>query len=474
MGLFTKLSTLSDKKWALGCGALALLLGVAIMAAGLQVIDYPIVAMRSEQVEKEYRAAGLPWVASDVDRHIPAADNASAEFLEEMESQGRSLPRSTSTLEAAMSDYDYAAARKEIDFFKDYIAKFELASRAKAIAFSKDWDQGGDVLFPEFVKFKDSVKLLSWRAEIRASEGDLEGAMTDLRTAFRLGDQIGQEPILIALLVGIGCQKTALKGVEYVGALRPNDAVWIGRIRKEIGGWQTTLNFESALQGEAYWWISIPRNLRDKEVYLDLKSFDSEETYIPRAASKLVRDGFGKGAVRRAYQTRSMEISIGIKKIRDRHKNDPTFSSREIEKYFERELTGSKKMSNSLMELLYPVIADAGYSVAKNQLGVGMTDAVLRAGEIKARTGKFPEDWKGLGLAPLIDPVTKESVKVRVKNGVFFVYLVGFNGKEEENFEQKIRLGDDVYFQFPVKRRLPLHWVGTPGNPGVPGGNLIR
>ena len=469
MGIGDKLAKSGPRKWLLGCGVLALLGCAGLGAVVLQVVDYPVVAMRADKVAAEYRAAGLPWTKADVDRKIAPEDNASPAFLAEIGSQAAWPQRSTKDLEDAIAQADYVEARRIVNYYQREIALFEEASRAEAISFEKDWDLGVKVLFPEYAKFKAAAKLLSWRAEIRAHEGDLSGAFSDLRAGYRLSNLIAKERNLISMLVGIACQAITLRGAEYVAAARPGDAHWIRQVREEIAGWNSEIELETAMKGELYFTMSIARNLRDESLYLAFSGSEhSEAMFEPVDESKLVREGFGPGTVRRAYQTRNMEVAIGVKAIMEHYKDDFVGIGKAMDDYIIREVQVEHKLSNMLGKVVYPVYSQAGAALAKNEILPEMTAIALQAGEYKARTGRLPKNWEELGVTPLVDPFSKEEMKIVVRDGVFCVYLVGPNGEDEGGFNESGKAGDDIGVRFPMKKRsvAPTN-VTSPPPPGT-------
>lgn len=462
MGIGDKLAKSGTRKWVIGCSALVLLSCAGLGAVVLQVVDFPVVAMRSDKVAAEYRAAGLPWEASDIVPKFEPADNADPAFLAEMEKVSRWPGSGMKAVEDAMNLYDYAVAARELKALEPEIAKFEAASQAKIIYFEKEWDLGGYALFPEYAKFKTAVKLLTWRAEVKAKNGDLDGGLEDLKTSYRLGNRIGEGNILISMLVGIACHAITARAAENVAAINPGDADWIQRVRDEVATWESSLEFETALRGEAYMLMSMVRNIDDRHLYfINLNS----EVPKPRP-EKLIRSGFGVGTVRRAYQTRVMESYIDLQKIyTDQSVPLPEMGKR-IDDYLRSGIKRGR-MSDRIVDYAFPIFNQAGFALAKDLCLTQMLDVVLRAAQYKAKHGKFPTSWAELGGAQVKDVVGNELMKLKVVDGVFVIYSVGPNGVDDGGFDGKFRTGDDFFVQYPPKPRVALGAI-----PGVAPGTL--
>lgn len=73
-----------------------------------------------------------------------------------------------------------------------------------------------EVLFPEFATVKQGAKQLEARAELRAKDGDLDGAIMDIHRAAKLAKFMNNEPTLIGGLVKSAIQSIVHRGVAAV------------------------------------------------------------------------------------------------------------------------------------------------------------------------------------------------------------------------------------------------------------------
>jgi hypothetical protein len=94
--------------------------------------------------------------------------------------------------------------------------------RSPPIAYSPDWI---GTLLPYTQEARDVASLLEFDAELRAQDGDADGALASCRGVLNAGRSLGDEPTLISQLVRMGCRTAAVDRVERVLAQgEPSDA----------------------------------------------------------------------------------------------------------------------------------------------------------------------------------------------------------------------------------------------------------
>jgi hypothetical protein len=428
-----------------GLGVLVVLLIVCLL---LTVLDFPVVAMRSERVAAEYRAAGLPWDASDLDRGVAVADNADPTFLAEV-SSNRYMPwdaKAVLRIETLLKDRDFRGARQELDGLSDSLAKFELASRAKAIAIKKDWEQGGGVAFPEFPWFRGATKLFCARAELKVQSGDLEGGLEDLGIAHRLAVLIGEEQTLIAALVSVACQRIVADRVLTVASLCCDDAVRLKRIKDVVRSWPLTkVDLKNAMQAEYHLGLWVARNLSSSDLLL---KGGSDVNFFSRRG-KSVSTGFGEGVVRRAYQTRLMEAYLEVKKIIDSEK-DPIAVGRRIDDFVMAQ--DGPGLSDRIIQVVFPVFVNAGIAVERVRREPSVVLAGIAALEFHLARGRYPKTWAELGVRPVEDVDTGKDMIMRAEGKFFAIYSVGPNKADDGGIDRTgKRLKDDRAYVVSVR-----------------------
>lgn len=449
MGIFANLTNTSGKKWAMGCGVLVLLCGIGGVVAGLQVVDFPIVANRADAVVKEYRAAGLPWEQSDLRTEFPDDQNGTADFEKAIAlAHGKidTLQKQVSELMAAKKFDEAAVLLREN---KGVLDALRRASGYEGFDFDRDWDLGPRILFPEYAMSKSGVKMLSHQALISARAGNLNAALSDLRSAFQLGNTISREPTLIALLVGIANQSISLRGALDVAALRPKDAAWIARVRKEVETWECELDFARAMEGEAYMGLSAMRNFRGNALVAARSlTFEDGADTSDSFTEEIVRTGMPKGMTNTAFAVRLLEAHIYFRKEIDASNGNWTEVSRKMDDYALKLHAPPLKASQLMNRILFPVFVQAGVATDGAYFRPGAARGVLQAAEIRAKTGQYPKDIEKLGFE-IIDPATGLNAVYKVSGSTVMIYSVGGNGKDDGGERDKNVGSDDLMIKFP-------------------------
>lgn len=127
--------------------------------------------------------------------------------------------------------------------------KADAAARRRAL-FPVHWEEGFDALLPHLAIIRGNVGLLRLHAVALLAEGRTDEAMDDLRLAFRLGDCLEPEPLIISTLVRISIDTLALQ-VLWEGCL---DHRWNQSQLEELGRLLATRDYlaeiRRSLRGE--------------------------------------------------------------------------------------------------------------------------------------------------------------------------------------------------------------------------------
>ncbi|MBA4293992.1 hypothetical protein C0431_13605 [bacterium] len=464
MSISERLVKAPRRKWVIGCSLVGVLVLGLVGFAVLQVVDYPVVALRAEKVAAEYRAAGLPWVAEDLEKFSGTGSNVGEPMVTILEDRVPLWSKKSQPIFDLIAEGKYGQARREVDALSaPTVREFAAMGSLDQIWLSKDWDLGPNVLFPEYADVKIGVKMLSARAELRARDGDLNGALADLRSSYAISNKVGRNPNLIAMLVGIACRAITNRAVLYVADARPNDSAWIDRLRVEVEGWRPEADLNLAMQGEAYMGVAFYRNFRGRIVP---GSFDFEEAARYNPSDRLKRSGFPEGVMNRAMMVRHMEAHVDMQKIVKKFEGDPVGMTRALDKFTASFESGPLKLSQLGNRVLFPVYSQAGEAVAKDEMMPKIAAAVLWARGEKIRTGSYPKSGKRYEI---IDFHTGDFVKVKIIGERIVVYSIGKDGVDQggANLLDYGGKGDDLGEAFPPKKREAI--VKSGGSSGGPG-----
>jgi len=468
MGLKDKLAKAGNRRWVLGCVGLLFLCGFGGAIAVLQVVDFPVVANRADAVVAEYKAAGLPWEQGDLGTHLPDDRNGAADFQEAIRLAGGSLNKHEKVINELMQEKKWTEISAILRMEARVLESLRKASVYGGLDFDRDWDKGSHLLFPEFSSVTGGVRLLTYNAESAARNGDLELALSDLKSAYRLGCMIGKEPILIAMLVGISNQKTALECAVKIAALRPDDQVWIARVRKELEGWECQVDFMHAMRGEAYMGLATIRNVKGEAffAYHNATSATDYDSFFYDDAHR-VRTGLPSRLTNKAFAVRWMEAQMHLLKVLGPEGINKHRGIREFEQYIFDQAGPPKKLSNTVNETMFPVFDGVAADIAPFRLEA--TKAVLRAAEFRAKVGRYPKSLGEMGVM-LQDPLVDQGARYLVQGKEVTVYSIGRNGKDDLGERFGVTRGDDEGMRFPPRPKKSASSIAVPVQQGAPVG----
>lgn len=124
------------------------------------------------------------------------------------------------------------------------------AARRPEARFPVRYEDGISALLPHLAALKRFAGVFSLRAVARMQVGDTDGALEDFRTALRLAESVGDEPLLISQLVRCASLGTALQVVwEGVTAHRWSPGQ-LQELQKLLAGVDATRGMRRALAGE--------------------------------------------------------------------------------------------------------------------------------------------------------------------------------------------------------------------------------
>ncbi|ARU39679.1 hypothetical protein CCB80_00385 [Armatimonadetes bacterium Uphvl-Ar1] len=463
MSISERLVKAPRRKWVIGCSLVGVLVLGLFGFAVLQVVDYPVVALRADRVAAEYRAAGLPWVAEDLEKLSGTGSNIGEPMVTILEDGAPLWSKKSQPIFDLVGEGKYREAKALVDGLRSpTVDEFAAMSSLDRIWLTKDWDLGPNVLFPEYADVKTGVKMLAARAEVRARVGDLDGSVADLKASYAISNNVGRNSNLIAMLVGIACRSITNRAVLYAAEARPNDAAWIDRLRVEVESWRPESDLNLAMQGEAYMGVAFYRNFQGRILP---GSFDFEDSnYNP--PDRLVRRGFPKGVMNRAMMVRHMEAHLDMQNIVKKYEGDPVGMTRALDKFTASFESGPLKLSQFGNRVLFPVYSQAGEAVAKDEMMPKIAAAVLWARGEKIRTGSYPKTGKRFEI---VDFQTGDFVKVKIIGERIVVYSVGKDGIDQGGanlFDSGVK-GDDLGEAFPPKKRESI--VKSGGSSGGPG-----
>jgi len=408
----------------------------------LQFADFPLVAPKLERTVKEYRAAGLPWIATELVTPVTDEHNAAVQVKEAIALAGEIyISEREKELAAVWKSGDKAEIQKSLAKIKPILDRYVEASKKPLFNYDRDWNEGISMMFPEYAELKSVAKVLVKRAIYSAKAGDLTSSSSDLEAASRLGNLVAQEPSLIAMLVGIAMNAIALDGVVRIAEVR-SDTATLRKLQQTVYRLENNSNFELAVRGEAFAGVTTTRNLHLTDL------LQREGPGISVRYTK--HDGLPSGVMMRAIMVRHLETHIGFKKILAKHPDNSLAASLEMDTFAARTVIDSKSYSRSISAILVPIYVQAGNAILSAESRKQMTLLILKSLEYKNKHGKLPQELSVLGMS-LHDRATGKNILSTVDKDIFMVYSVGLNGIDNKGVRIPDSDSDDLTVRFPPK-----------------------
>ncbi len=134
-------------------------------------------------------------------------------------------------------------------------------------AYEITWD-GAGTLLPHLSRFRQAARMLAAEASKRAADGDMRGALEDVRLAFRTRRLVAREPIAISTLVAMATDNIARGALLAVLQEGDPDRESVEALLAELDDHEALNNRDRMLLGEAAFGLEfIDRVKADPEYY---------------------------------------------------------------------------------------------------------------------------------------------------------------------------------------------------------------
>ncbi|HWD38450.1 MAG TPA: hypothetical protein VG944_06350, partial [Fimbriimonas sp.] len=247
-------------KWTIAAALVAGPVGSAIWE---YFTPYRAAAKDLPKAIAEYKRAGLPWTAAQLDKYANLPDGQNAAMYISASGQvvsALNLDKSNPKVIAALESGDVAEAAKLLELYRPVVGYAMLASKRDHLSFHRNWKAGPSLTFPEESEAAKVVDVIDLYAELEALRGHGQQSATYLRTSLKIGSLVSDEPAMIGALMALGCRVRAWNAASRAATL-------LARRPQELTAFEKTLKFEppdihlrDALRGEEYMGLTIGRN----------------------------------------------------------------------------------------------------------------------------------------------------------------------------------------------------------------------
>jgi hypothetical protein len=367
----------------LGAGGLCVLLvGCKTASAPVKASDGSDLQAMSARLDVEWersRGLGLPLRQDELKAHVPADENA-ALVLAPILKGNRLMPLGKVAADFAEGGPGAAAVKKTLAAFKKDL-DLVVATRRSEWEYERDYDRGTAVLYPEYYSVKLLTKGLTFRGLLAAKEGRISEALADFEAARRMAQWTYQEPNLIGLLVTIADETVALRGYEMAAHEWRNDPRALDRLLASLQSIQYKMTLKRALEGEFYIALSTQRNLgKIGENAAGASTFTGEPT----------RDGKPESVGARGPLAATMDLYNACFEKFNAEGWDTNQAGAWLAKAA-ADKTRESGLSYIQPSIYFEAFAKLDQPLARRDVGVELTELLIRARIAKARTGTWPE-----------------------------------------------------------------------------------
>ena len=302
--------------------------------------------------------------------------------------------------------------------------------------FRYEWELGPNLPFPEFTKAKILVKCLMIEAEVAVEKGDLARAETCFRVAHKVGQDLGQIPSLIAMLVRVAMESLIAQHAVDIGSYHPHKTEVIALLRRVLSP-QQPIDFVRAMEGEmcTMWMVTD-----DPAKFVEKPSGNgSRSTAIP-----------GYPLVHNALRARMLQWLRFMRKELDSHGTDWKRLMESLRAEEARLGRSSRKMSYVLVNMFAGIYTSAAQAVrtpeVRRQMTLAWLDLIERSGSMPA---SVPEGY--------VDPYNGGPFLLRKLGNELHIVSTGPNKVWEKKSKEGER-GDDVTLGLKPGQLTRLGW----------------
>jgi hypothetical protein len=332
----------------------------------------------------------------------------------------------------AWRQYDRSAFDPKDKEFREFLrtqqrglALVRKAAAMPACTFEHDYSLGISMALPELKRLPHAATLLACDALVKAEDGDARGALEDVAAIYGVAGHVS-DPLLVAVAVAIGIDKTGTKALEDVLSLTAAAPVDPGRL---------------VLPPEASYRRSVRRAMATEEVIFGLTTF----------AAVAERDPDLLAAAREAWMTDAGVIGLGSPIYRVFFLQDDLAAYRRVmhemqqlavKPYYEarqdwQKLDESWKGNRRgvLTALLAPATQNVVTAASEADAERLLARTALALAAFKAKTGAYPDKLDALvpDFLPRVplDPFSGRPLRLKRDGAGLVVYSVGRDLKDD-------------------------------------------
>jgi len=339
----------------------------------------------------------------------------------------------------SLSPTQFAALRQAVRSASGILADLKEAVKLPLVDFNRDWGKGPALLLPEYALARTSCSLLLAQARIDFADAKDASALTAMDSAARLTKLIGQEPIIISLLVFCSLQSQVLRDLDEEIKKHPADLPFLEQSRSIVNAIGATPDIRPAIGAEL---------MSGRIAVKMLAHQGGAQVFGDNGGKMAVMARFGPA--RSVYELRYVEVMHKL--YTDLGKNPKSFlAMRKVFEGIDQRLGGNSDWSYGLAEFMSPAFGGMAQALGAAQARRNVTLSAIDLLESKSRLGAIPRTIGGTA-GQWQDPFTEKPLLYHRSDTGFLIYSVGPDGKDNGGKPRSKEMSDtnyDIPFKFP-------------------------
>lgn len=443
----------------------AIVVLAGVVGAGLYFVrpdaDLDVPAARLESVLEEAKGWGFVMTAKELNRPLPS-DNAASDIqrLVALNETDTKLSARIGELRR-LAQSDTIIAKTKLEPFSHQLQAVEAACAHADVGFERDWDLGLTMTLDELGAYRVGARLLATRAEIRAADGDKEGAFADLGRMATLGRFARSELVIVGALSASAIYNLRYGTIRRLAILWKDDPAALAELKELIGLELPPPPIAEIGRREAYAVLSLVRNFREfgGQAAFVTETNERSQVRVPADPSALKRSGLPEGKFERAnLATTLMYWNTLIPKVRERPLD--ALALKRVLDQATLEVKGDGSRARSIIrEVILPPANFLQLFGAETYRR--MTLVYLDAFITRAKTGHFPTQ----AVNPLRDPYASRDLRYKAGPDTLKIWSCGVdlmdNGGERRNGQAQY----DEVIEYPPPAPQPPGTVQGPARP---------
>ncbi len=401
------------------------------------------------------RKVGFPFEGKDLapktkftENQNAAHDYLRAAVLDKAASASKTTGRSEAQKFPGidMTPSDEAALRQYLTDNAAMIDQFQIGAAKPYCYFQKDWDNGANVLLPEYASMKSVSRAVLARAHLRATGGDIEGAVSDFESVQRTSRHLASQPVLIGMMVSVALEAMQGKTIERLLPAATKDKQLSAALQTQVNALTQDWDLTNGLKGEAFlnWWCTD--HLSDLS---GMSGYFGSNEPLPMKLTK------NSQTAARALKSAILEIYTPAL-----HDYKPYGDASVVFNGIDRRANKAKAeslLARPFLEILIPVWGQLPSTLDKAKARKLLLLAALDVIEYRRSKGTWPKSLADTG-GSYLDPFDVKPLRYKTEGQGFRVWSVGINGKDDggkTREETRTDDHDEVIVYPPTPRNRP-------------------